>query len=79
MGTCGRVAVIEIYLKISNEKCEGGMEWGSGGCCVLVEKREDVGRRTLISERGGSCVAVGFSCVAVQPSGGRISHQARHL
>lgn len=34
-------------------------------CCVLVEDVE----RTLISERGGSCVAVGFACVAVQLSG----------
>lgn len=35
-------------------------------CCVLVEDVE----RTLISERGGLCVAVGFACVAVQLSGG---------
>lgn len=35
-----------------------------------MEEWEDVEKRTLISERGGLCVAVGFVCVAVQLSGG---------
>lgn len=35
MGACDRAAVIEIYLKISNERCECGVGLGGGERRVL--------------------------------------------
>lgn len=73
MGTCGRVAFIEIYLKISNERCECGGEWGSGellrvggGVGRCWEKDVDFRERWLV--RCGGVLLCGGAIVRGQDS-----------